>query len=92
MSVNEFGPGKFFPILWKLHIEKVCLVIHGQLVEGSGFSQLLDVSNLSITGAVDALIKVPLITSARYLIEVCLCAEFKVLKEVYLSSQSENDI
>ena len=49
MFANEFGPGKYFSILGKLHIEKVLLVIHGQLVVGCGLSQLLDVSNLSIT-------------------------------------------
>ena len=89
---NEFGPGKYFPIFDGLYIEKVLLIIHGQLVEGSGLSQLLGISNLSITGPGDALIKVPHITRTRYLLEVCLCAEFKALKDVYLRSQATNDI
>ena len=38
MFPNQFGPGKYFPILGKLHIEMVLLDIHGQLVEGSGLS------------------------------------------------------
>ena len=48
---NTFGPGKYFPMFGGLHIEKVLLIIHGQLVRGNGLCQLLDISNLSITGA-----------------------------------------
>ena len=64
------------------------LEIHGQLVDGSGLSELLDVPNLSITGAGNVLTNIPQITSAPYLLQVCLCAEFKALKEVYINSES----
>ena len=89
---NEFGPGKYFPMFGGLHIEKLLLEIHGQLVDGSGLSELLDISKLSITGAGNVLINVPQITSAQYLLEVCLCAEFKALKVVYVDSQTSLDI
>ena len=89
---DEFGPGKYFPMFGELHIEKVFLIIHGQLVEGSGLSDFLDVSDLSIIGAEDVLIKVPSIRRSRYLLEVFLCAEFKTLKEVYLKSELEHGL
>ena len=38
------------------------------------------------------LINVPQIKTARYLVKVCLCAEFKAMKIVYDSSESLHDI
>ena len=89
---EEFGPGKYFPMFGGLHIEKLLLEIHGQLIDGSGLSELIDVSNVSISGGGNVLVNVPQITSARYLLQVCLCAEFKSLQDVYIDSQSSLDI
>ena len=45
----EFGLANYFAIFGGLHIEKVLLIIHGHLVEGSGLSQLLDTVSHGIT-------------------------------------------
>ena len=89
---NKFGPGLYFPMFGGLHIEKLLLEIHGKMIEGNGLSEVLDVSHLSMTGAGNTLVNVPRITSARYLVQVCLCAEFKALQDVYSSSESALDI
>ena len=85
---DSFGPGKYLPMFGGLHIEKLLLEIHGQLIAGSGLSKFLDQSNLSITGAGNVFDTVPQITSARYLLQVCLCAEFKAMKLVFDNSES----
>ena len=75
----KFGQGKYCPMFGGLHIEKLFFEIHGQFVAGSGLPQFLNYSKLSITGAGNIALNVPNITSARYLIQVCLCAEFKAM-------------
>ena len=55
-----------------LHIEKLLLEIHGQLSDGSGLSELIDVSNVSISGGGNVLVNVPQITSAKYLLQACV--------------------
>ena len=60
-----------------LHIEKLLLEIHGQLIAASVLPRFLNYSKLSITGAGNIALNVPNITSTRYFIQVCLCAEFK---------------
>ena len=89
---HELGPGMYVPMFGGLHIEKLLLEIHGQIVDGSGLSELLGISKLSIAGAGNLLINVPQITTARYLVEVYLCAEFKAMKIVFDSSGSLHDI
>ena len=46
-----------------LHIEKLLLEIHGQLIAGSGLVQFLDQVKISITGAGNAVVNVSQITS-----------------------------
>ena len=51
---NEFGEHQYFAMLGGLHIEQCLLVIHGQLIKGSGLHEILNKNHLSImsTGAV----------------------------------------
>ena len=64
MYPHKFGQGKYFPMFGGLHIEKVLLDIHGQLIAGSGFPRLLNYSKLSINVAENIALNVPNITSA----------------------------
>ena len=79
MYQHKFGQGKYFPIFGGLHIEKLFLEIHGQLIAGTRLTRFLNFSKLSITGARNITLNVPNLTSARYLIKVYLCAEFKAM-------------
>ena len=49
------------------------------MIAGSGLPRFFKYSNLLITGAGNTALNVPNITSARYLIQVCLCAEFTAM-------------
>ena len=60
----------------RLHLEKLLLEIHDHLIAGM-VSYLF---KLSITGAGNIALNVPIITSARYLIQVCLCAMMLLLE------------
>ena len=75
-----------------LHIGKLLLEIHGQLIAGSALAQFLDQAKVSITGAGNVVVNVSQITSARYLLQVCLCAEYKAMRVVFDSSESTDDI
>ena len=92
MFPDSPGPGKYLPMLGGLHIEKFLLEIHGQLIAGSGLAQFLDQAKVSITGARNVVVNVSQITSAQYLLQVCLCTEYKAMRVVFDSSESTNDI
>ena len=88
MYPHKIGPRTYFPMFGGLHIEKLLLEIHRQLIAGSGLPQLLNYSKLSIIGAEDIALNVPNITSARYLIQVCLCAEFKAMMLLFENAET----
>ena len=50
MFPDSLGPGKYQPMFGGLHIEKLLLEIHGQLIAGSGLARFLDQVKISITG------------------------------------------
>ena len=89
---DSLGPGKYLPMFSGLHIGKLLLEIHGQLIAGSALAQFLDQAKVSITGAGNVVVNVSQITSARYLLQVCLCAEYKAMRVVFDSSESTDDI
>ena len=92
------GPGKYLPMLRGLfqknlkQLEKRLLEIHRQFIAGSGLIQCLDQVKDSITGAGNVVVKVSQITSTRYMLHVCLCAEYKVMRVVFDSFESTDDI
>lgn len=75
---NELGHGLFLPMFGWLHIEKLLLKTQGKMVDGNCLLKVLNVSHNSMTWAGNIIIKVPRITSAWYLLQMCLCAEFKI--------------
>ena len=79
MYPNKFGQRKYCPMFGGLHIEKLLLEIHGQLIAGSGLPGFLNYLKLSITGPENISLNVPNITNARYLIQAYLCTEFKAI-------------
>ena len=68
MCAHTFGQDKCFSMFGGLHIEKLLLEIHRQLIAARG---------LLITGAGNVALNDPNISSALYLIQVCLYPEFK---------------
>ena len=80
------------PMFGGLHIEKIFLEFRGQLIAGSGLAQFLVQAKVSITRAGNVVVNVSQITSARYLLQVCLCAEYKAMRLVFDSSESADDI
>ena len=79
MYPNKFGQRKYCPMFGGLHIEKLLLEIHGQLIAGSGLTGFLNYLKLSITGPENISLNIPNITNARYLIQAYLCTEFKAI-------------
>ena len=66
MYRHKFGQGKFLPMFSGLHMGKVLLEIHDQLIAGSGLLRLLNHSKLSIISAANIASNVVNITSACY--------------------------
>ena len=60
---------KYCPIMGGLHIEQSLLAIHGQLIEGSGLTEILTLYNFSAIGP-SAIIDASHIKRARYTIQV----------------------
>ena len=56
--------GKYLSMFGGLHVEKLRLEIHGQLIAGSGLAQFLDQAKVSITGVENVVVNVSQITSA----------------------------
>ena len=86
MFRDSLGPRKYVPMCGGLHIEKLFLEIHGQLIAGSGLAKFLDQAEVSITGAGNVVVNVFQITSGRCMLKVCLCAEYKAMRVVFDSS------
>ena len=61
-----------------LHIEQCLLVIHGQLIHGSGLPEVLSQCSLATIG-VSVVVDVNQIKRARYCIQVVLCALYQKL-------------
>ena len=80
---DQYGLHKYLPMFGGLHIEKLLLELHGQIIAGNGLPEILNISKLSMTGAGNTLVNVSAITSARYVLQVCAAAEYKVLKLMY---------
>ena len=92
MFPDSLGPGKYLPMLSGLHIEKLLLEIHGQLIARSRLTQFLDQAKISIIRAGNAVVNISQISSTRYLLQVCLFAECKAMRVLFDSSESTNDI
>ena len=86
----SLGPGKHLPFFSGLHIEKLLLEIHRQLI--AGLAQFLDQAKVSNTGGGNVVINVSQITGARHLLQVSLCAECKVMRVIFDSAESTDDI
>ena len=89
---DPLGLRKYLPMFGELHIEKLLLEIHRQLIARSGLAQFLDQAKVSITGAGDKVVNVSQVTSVRYLLQVSLCDEYKATRVIFDSSESTDDI
>ena len=62
-----------------LHIENFLLVIHADIIKGSGLKQILEENELSVAGP-DVMVNVDGIKKARYCLQVRACAIYGKLK------------
>ena len=73
---DKFGPDKLFG---SLHIEKLFLIICGQVIKGSGLDEIMYTCDLSIVEAA-SLVTVNDIKRARYCLQVGACVIYSKLK------------
>ena len=79
---------QYFPIFRQLYIEPSLLVIHGQLIEGSGLVQIFTENKFSMIG-LSAVVDANNIKRAKYTLQITLCALFIKFHEA--ASVSETD-
>ena len=72
----------------QLPIDQSLLVIHGQLIEGSGLVQILTENKFSMIG-LSVVVDVNNIKRARYTFQVTLCALFIKLREAAYVSETD---
>ena len=70
----------YFPLFGELHIEQSLLVLHGQLIEGSGLMEILNLQKLSTIG-LSAVAHKNSIKRAAYFIQVTLSTLYIKLNE-----------
>ena len=70
----------YFPLFGQLHIEQFLLVIHEQMVKGSGLLEILTENKSSMIG-LSAVVNVNNIKRARYTLQITLCSTFNQLRE-----------
>ena len=85
---SVFGTGKYVCMFGDLHLEQSLLVLHGEIVKGSGLDDILGTAKLSTTGT-STIVDVNDIKRTRYCLQVSVCAIFKLLKKAHEKSQSE---
>ena len=78
---------KYCPIMGGLHIEQSLLAIHGQLIEGSGLTEIIALYNFSTIG-LSAIIDASHIKRAGYGIQVTVCSLFIKLQKATLKDAS----
>ena len=49
---DKFGSDKYFRLFWFLHIEKLLLIIWGQVIKGSGLDVIMCTYGLPIVGVI----------------------------------------
>ena len=77
---EEFGENFYFAMFGGLHLEHMLLLIHGELIQGSGLYEILHINNLSTIGT-GAVVRANHIKQARYCLQVALCAIYLKLKD-----------
>ena len=70
-----------------LHIEQCLLVVHGQLVHGTGLKEILEICPLAITG-ISAVVDVNHIKLPVYCVQVVLCSLYRKLVEAAKTDNS----
>ena len=83
-----FSLESYVPLLGDLHIEHSLLLIHGQIIKGSGLECVLERNKLSTEGT-SAIVDVNDIKRARYCLQVSLCATYRKLKEAYIKANTQ---
>ena len=92
MFPDSLGPRNYLSMFGGLHIEKLLLEIHGQFIARSGLAKFLYQAKVSIAGVGNIVTNVSQITSAQYLLQVYLCAEYKARRVVFHYSEFTDDI
>ena len=87
MYPETLGSGKYLSILGGLHIKQSELVIHGDIIKGSGLEKILSTNDLSIIGT-SAVVDGNDIKRLRYCLQVAAYAVFWKLKDAYIQSNS----
>ena len=82
---DTFGNSKYFCLFGSLHIEKSMLVVHGQIIKGTGLDKILTSCGLSIAGT-QAIVNVNHIKQARYCLQVVICVLFQLLLDTHRES------
>ena len=77
---KEFGADKYFSLFGGLHIEQHLLIIHGEVIKGSGLQEILEKNKFSILGTGTA-VNANHIKQARYCLQVIICVIYGKLTE-----------
>ena len=92
IGYNEtFGTDKYVCMLGELHMEHTALMIHGDLIRGSGLDSQFVNTKLSTEGTL-TIVDVNDIKRWRYCLQVSVVVIYNLLKKAYLSSGSKLSI
>lgn len=70
----QFSASHYFVMVGGLHLEQAMLVVHGQVIKGSGLDHTLEMECISVIGLKTAAVDVNQIKRARYAVQVVSCA------------------
>lgn len=92
IGYNEtFGTDKYVCMLGDLHMEHTALLVHGDLIRGSGLDSQFVNTKLSTEGT-STIVDVNDIKRSRYCLQVSVVVIYNLLKKAYLSSGSKLSI
>ena len=76
-------------MLRDLHIEHSMLIMHGEIIRGSGLECILEQQKLStISIGTSSIVDANDIKRSRYCLQVSLCAIYRLLKDAHKKSES----
>lgn len=80
---QSYGEDKLLCMFGGLHIEKAALDMLGDILQGSGWTELLVQANIALSGTAESFLKAAHITKTRHAHQVTSCGLYMLLEEAY---------
>lgn len=87
---QQLSMSKIFLLMGQFHVEKELLTVHGNVIEGTGLSSVLDSAGLSLKAVGSCLVNVSFVTRTRYILQATTIALHSMLQDAFDQDGAED--